>query len=208
VEHAVELKADLIVMCTHGRGGLREVLFGSIAQQVTAQGSSPVLLVRPPASGPPPAFKCDRVLAPDDATAEHEPGLDLIAALAARCASRIRLVMVVETAGTLTGREAASGTLLPTATRLMLEMAQAGAEKHLAEHVRLLQAQGVQASAEVRRGDPAQALAQAARQWGADVVVIRTHGKAGTKAFWSASLAPRLAAAVDLPLLLIPVGGG
>jgi len=47
VEHQDELAPDLIVMCSHGRGGLRDLLFGSIAQQVITAGRVPVLLVRP-----------------------------------------------------------------------------------------------------------------------------------------------------------------
>ena len=49
VEHGLELKCNLIVMCTHGRGGLRDLLFGSIAQKVAARGATPVLLVYPTA---------------------------------------------------------------------------------------------------------------------------------------------------------------
>ncbi|HYA03190.1 MAG TPA: universal stress protein, partial [Syntrophobacteria bacterium] len=36
VEHQAELAPDLILMCTHGRSGLRDLLFGRIAQQVVA----------------------------------------------------------------------------------------------------------------------------------------------------------------------------
>src|SRR5512133_3182860 len=39
VEHAGEFAPDLIVMCAHGRGGFRDILVGSIAQQVIAGGS-------------------------------------------------------------------------------------------------------------------------------------------------------------------------
>ena len=42
-EHVDEFESDLIVMCTHGRGGLRDWLFGSIAQQVIALGPTPIL---------------------------------------------------------------------------------------------------------------------------------------------------------------------
>ena len=47
VEHISELAPDLIVMCTHGHGGLRRWLFGSKAQQVIAQEKTPILLIPP-----------------------------------------------------------------------------------------------------------------------------------------------------------------
>src|SRR5208337_2691872 len=46
-EHSEELAPDLIVMCTHGKGGARRLLFGDIAQQVISLGRTPVLMVRP-----------------------------------------------------------------------------------------------------------------------------------------------------------------
>src|SRR5262249_2083440 len=52
-EHGAEEQADLIVLCTHGHGGMRGFLWGSIAQQALRRGSTPVLLVRAPPSGEP-----------------------------------------------------------------------------------------------------------------------------------------------------------
>lgn len=44
---AKELKADLIMMATHGHSALAQVIFGSVATRVVAAGLMPVLLVRP-----------------------------------------------------------------------------------------------------------------------------------------------------------------
>ena len=54
VNHAVLRHAELIVMGTHGRRGLRRVLLGSDASDVVGLASIPVLLVRNQADGPPP----------------------------------------------------------------------------------------------------------------------------------------------------------
>lgn len=39
--------ADVIVMCTHGRGGLGRFLFGSVAMRVLQSAAVPVLVIRP-----------------------------------------------------------------------------------------------------------------------------------------------------------------
>jgi nucleotide-binding universal stress UspA family protein len=46
---AKELKSDLIVIATHGHGGWRHFLFGSVAEKVVRQAESPVLVVHAPA---------------------------------------------------------------------------------------------------------------------------------------------------------------
>ena len=45
-----ELKADLIVMGTHGRTGLKHLLVGSVAERVVRSSSVPVMTVRHPES--------------------------------------------------------------------------------------------------------------------------------------------------------------
>jgi len=47
VEKADEEKADIIVMCTHGRTGLLHMLIGSVTEKVVRLAPCPVLSVRP-----------------------------------------------------------------------------------------------------------------------------------------------------------------
>ncbi len=54
VDFAKADQADLIAMTTHGRGGLRRVLFGSVAEEVLRQAEIPVLLFRMTAPAPVP----------------------------------------------------------------------------------------------------------------------------------------------------------
>lgn len=48
VRTARELEVDLIVLGTHGRTGIKHVLFGSVAERVVRKASCPVLSVRHP----------------------------------------------------------------------------------------------------------------------------------------------------------------
>ncbi len=47
VEHAAEVKADLIVMGTHGYKGLEKIMFGSVADKVVRAAACPVMTINP-----------------------------------------------------------------------------------------------------------------------------------------------------------------
>ena len=200
-DHLLELDPDTVVMSAHGHGGLRDLLFGNIAQQVVALGSMPVLLVRP-ANG----FECRRVLIPHDGVPAHESALKTGTEFARLCGADVQLVMVVPTRGTLSGMEAAAGQMLPGATHAILEMAQKEASDHLRGHADDLKAGGVSAGAKVLRGDATPGIVKAGDAFDADVIVLGTHGKSGTKAFWEGSVAARVAVKTRASLLFVPVG--
>lgn len=46
LDHAQALRADLIVMSTHGRGGISRWVYGSVAERVLQAAACPVLLIR------------------------------------------------------------------------------------------------------------------------------------------------------------------
>jgi universal stress protein A len=52
VELAETEKVDLIVMATHGRAGLSQLVLGSVAERVVRMASCPVLTIRPTAAPP------------------------------------------------------------------------------------------------------------------------------------------------------------
>lgn len=47
VKQAVKLRADLVIMATHGREGLKRLLLGSVAEHVVRNCPCPTLTVRP-----------------------------------------------------------------------------------------------------------------------------------------------------------------
>lgn len=204
-EHVGELDPDLIVMCTHGGGGLRGFVFGRIAQQVAGLCTTPVLLVPPAATGAAAPFSCNRMLVTLDGNPEHEEGLTVAAALAKACGAALCLIMAVHTSRTLSGEQAAAAKILPSATRELLELAEQDAKEYLQRHVTALRAAGFTATADVRRGDPAVAIIGIAEQTKADLIVLATHGKSGMDAFWSGSATPNVASRSAIPLMLVPV---
>lgn len=205
VDHGEELQHDLVLMCTHGRSTARKWLFGSIAQQVIRLGQTPVLIIQPLADGSAPGFDCRKILVPLDGKKEHEQGLPLAVEIAKACKSIVHLLMVVPTYGTLAGESAATGKLLPGATAAVLDLAVMGGEEYLRRHLEAFQGSGLEVMAEVARGDPAGTIVKVAAEGQADLIVLGTHGKSGTEAFWSGSVPPKVSSQSHIPLLLVPV---
>jgi nucleotide-binding universal stress UspA family protein len=206
VEHAEELQPDLIILCAHGSGGPRDWLIGNIAQQVIARGSTPVLLLhpnRPPLPGA--SFACRSILLPMDGVPEHERSEALAEEIARRSGASLHLATVVPTPGTLSGERASTGRLLPVSTAAALELAAEGAVSYLEVQRAKLQGMGLTADFQVLRGDPADQLAELARSRMDDMIVLGTHGKAGSSAFWNRSVTARVLAKINTPALLIPV---
>ena len=198
-----EFAPDLIVMCTHGKSGVRGLLFGSIAQQVVAQGSTPLLLIRPKDTGQP--FQLKKICVPLDSESLHDNSLPLSEELARAFDAELYLLSVVPTFGTLAGEQAAAGSLLPVTTTALLDIKEENAIKDLQEHINNMNAAGLRASAEVARGDPATIIIKSAERTHSDLIILSTHRRAGMGAFWARSVAPNVANRSTLPLLLIPL---
>ncbi len=204
VEHALEFIPDLVILCSHGRGGMRDVITGSIAQQVIAFGETPVLLIRP-GEKPFPSIPIQKILIPLDGNAEHEQGIAVAVGLAQSLQASLHLLTAVPTPQTLRGEQAATGRLLPGATAAMLDLAEQGAEEYLRRQMDQLKDVQIQLSAEVARGDPAAVIVDAANHLNANLIILGTHGKTGTDAFWSGSTTPKIPGRTRIPLLLVPV---
>ncbi|WP_069801819.1 universal stress protein [Thermogemmatispora onikobensis] len=203
VEHVEELESDLVVMCTHGNGGVRDLLFGSIAQQVLQRGSCPIWLVQPRKDGSAPSFKLRRILVPLDGTPEHEPALPAATALARAFEAGLCLVFVIPTLTTLVGEAAVSGTMLPATMHAVLDLAEQGARSYLQQVVEECQKQGVKAQGEVLRGETVLEVVKLLERQEIDLVVLASHARAGLDALLSGSVAPRLVGRVSVPLLLV-----
>jgi nucleotide-binding universal stress UspA family protein len=205
VQHIDEFSPDLIVMCTHGESGLKNILYGSIAQQVIGIGKTPVLLIQPTEGESWPPFAIHKIDIPVDGQPEHEQGIPIAADLAKFLNASLHLILVVPTLGTLKAERAATGRFLPASMRIMLDLAEENAETYLASQAEKLTPLVKSVTTEVSRGDPALAIAQTSETTGADLIVLTTHGKSGQDAFWASSVAPKVSELTHIPLLLVPV---
>ena len=206
VDHTGEFSPDLIVMCTHGSGGLHDLMVGSIAQQVIGYGTTPILLIQPRERGERHFTPIQRILVPLDTDPIHNHGLNDADKLAIELDASLHLMHVVPTLGTLSGRRAATGRMLPVATSAMLDMTEEAAHTYLDDLADTWRDEGLTVTTEVWRGDPPQQIMHAARRSRIDLIVLGTHGKSGMQAFWAGSVAVKVTKQSEIPILLVPVG--
>jgi nucleotide-binding universal stress UspA family protein len=199
-DHSGELSPDLIVMCTHGEGGLRDIMAGNIAQQVIGRTKTPIFLVPPAPEADLPHIK--RFLVALDGEQRHTGSLPVAAELAKKLGASLHLLTVVSTLSTLSGEKAASGWMLPGVTRAMLEIDEETARENLEKLALEWRKTGLTVTCEVRRGNIAQQILAAAAKY--DLIVLATHGKSGMGAFWASSVGPKVVSMAHMPLLLIP----
>lgn len=205
-QHMLELTPDLIVMSVHGSHGLRRLLFGDMAQQVAARSLAPVILVRePPQEHAFSGWHC--VLIPHNSDSAHEEALPAGFEIARLCRAHTHVVMAVPTPQSVLG-DGGLATLLPSATRAVLALTGLEAERHLKKHCSELQASGLTVTTEICRGAAVPCIRKAAATVKADLIVLGTHGHAGTEAFWEGSVAARICAGSTVSVMLVPAAHG
>jgi len=206
IGHSEEFGADLVILATHGWGGMRDIMVASIAQQVLRRGTRPVLLVKPSPAGVAQPLEIRRVLVPLDGSRSHDEAVLPVAEGVARALKvELRLLVVVPTLGTVSGDKAAMATLMPSATIAALDLEQEDATGYLEGVAGRLRTEGVATTAEVRRGEAANGVVDAAQSSGAGLIVMSTHARAGLGALWSASVGAKILSRIHQPLLLVRV---
>jgi nucleotide-binding universal stress UspA family protein len=189
----------LVVMTTHGRGGLSRWWLGSVADRLVRRTPAPVLLLHPRESPQPTAFR--RILVALDGEGDEavlEPALAL--GSLGRGASYI-LIRVVPPATPVVGALPAYSTHLGTwAKRQDIE-----ARNHLARLSATLRARGVEVSTEVVPADRvAETLLDTARARSVDLVAVGTHGAGPAERLILGSVADKVIRGAEQPVLACP----
>jgi nucleotide-binding universal stress UspA family protein len=195
--HAV----DLVVMTTHGRGGLSRWWLGSVADRMLRRVAVPVLVLHPREVPQPIEFR--RILVALDGEVE-EPVVRAACALGGPAPpARYVLTRVVEpTIPVLSGLAARPGHLPPHWT----EVREIEARTYLARLTDRLRADGLDATSQVLvgRGIAGQVL-ELADAIGADCIVAGTHGARGMERLMLGSVADKIVRGAKVPVLVAPV---
>ncbi|SHG83756.1 universal stress protein [Halobaculum gomorrense] len=196
-----EVGADVVVVGTHGRGGARRVLLGSVAEAIVRTADVPVLVVHGDGERREWGSESRLVVATDgsDAVVPAERiGVDLAATLGAR----LTAVSAIDEARTLAnvGGGVLTNETIESVKRALSERAGDAVDRVLER----AEDAGLDADAEMIAGEPSRAVCGYARDADADLVVVGTHGRTGVRRVVLGSVAERILRAADRPVLVVP----
>lgn len=193
--YAVEHDANLVVLGTHGRRGVRRLVLGSVAEEVVRRAPCPVVTVGRGAVEP--ASMADgHMLVPVDFSEFQSRLLTHAREIALAYGMDVTLLHVVEVTGMPEpyGVEAS----LPDPGELADRTREA-----LSEEVNSLRERGVEVSLEVRGGHAAEQTLEVAEEIDAAFITIATHGRTGMERVLMGSVAEKVIRQATCPVCTV-----
>lgn len=199
----------IIVMATHGRGGVARALLGSVADKVVRGASGPVVLVRPECEMPNVSSGLDTILVTLDGSDFAERALPQAIELARGSGARLHLVRVIESLWSLAYPTSPYDGAAPDpyVVQDLEQELTADATTYLMAVASRLLAQGVEVTWQVSTGRPVDEIILAAEQASADLIVTTSHGRGGVSRMFQGSVATGLLSRSPVPLMVIPPAG-
>lgn len=200
VADAERYEADLIVMATHGRGGLGRVVYGSTAEALAQRSGIPLLLVRAGSPTPStlPFSGHPQIIVPLDGSDLAEEALPVAVSLSMALGGALVLVHAISPFEDASLPEAMQ---LDFPQREAERMAQAQA--YLCTLVARSATGGCQVHCDVRYGVPAQAIREAVHDHSAALVVMATHGRSALGRLLVGSVAQSVMQHTQVPVALV-----
>ncbi|HEX5829900.1 MAG TPA: universal stress protein [Gemmatimonadaceae bacterium] len=194
---------DLMVMTTHGRGGISRAWMGSVADELVRLAPKPILLVRPTSATSPGAmaWSFGHVLVPLDGSPLSEAVLPHALEVARLTGARMSLLRVVRTPETLLPAEE---TFWTTAEREQLEAGRRAANEYLQTIAERLAADGVEPTLAVTLdAEPARAILAWGSAHDVDLIAISTHARAGLERLLIGSVTDKVVRGATVPTLVV-----
>jgi len=180
-----ETKPALVIMASHGRGGLDRWLRGSVAERVLRACPAPLLVANPWAlerSAARGEHPFEKILVPLDGSARAKSVLGPVAALARELDATLVLLHVLAA-----GQDADEARDWLDACRSELG--------------------GLRVETRVERGLAAPGIIEALRAGRGDLVAVATHGKTGPESWFFGSVAERILHESAAPIFVVRTGG-
>jgi nucleotide-binding universal stress UspA family protein len=201
VDMAADLRAEMIVMASHGRGALGRLIHGSVADKVGRESPVPVMVVRVRQLEPGPVG-ITRLVVPLDGSSRAEAALPVATTIARRLGTPISLVRVVDPADLMPPAvgvdEAIPFEIYDEAEKELEEQAR----HYLDTMAQTLREQGLPVATNVLMGPPASTIEDATHL--GDVLVLSSHERTGVMRWLLGSVAEKLTREDESPVILVP----
>jgi len=201
-DEAARLGADLIVMASHGRGGVRRFWLGSVADYLVRHLSTPVLIVHPGREGESPDDRPIRnVLVAMDLSTDSEAILGPVTALAQVTQAHVTLLHAV---GSYEKMDVPAVPFPVLKDPAQLGKYEREAQRILDGLAARLRERGVSTAARLVTGtSPASTLLETLQQDPYDLIALTTHGAGGVRRLLLGSVADKVIRRAVKPVLVM-----
>jgi len=175
IDHASLNKVQMIIMGTHGRKGIKRLIMGSVVAKVISHTPCNVLVLPLNAK-----FECKNILVATDGSKYSAAAADEAIGIAKRCESKLFVISV-----------AAS------------DVGMTSAHDNVKKIVAIAEKEGIKNDPIITRGEPDEAIAEAAKQRKADLIVMGSHGKTGLNKLLMGSVTERVISHSESAVLVV-----
>jgi len=198
---AQTVPADLVVMPTHGRTGLKHIFLGSTAERIVQHSSCPVLVARGKAlqsnNGSP--FRIKKIVVPVDFSNCSREGLRYAIGFANEFDARIILLHATYL-GYVYSSEGTAIYDIPS----LQKAARKNAERKMRELIRSVNFGAVKFETAFTEGSPVIDICAFAKDHDVDLIITSTHGLTGFQHVLIGSIAERVVRHAPCSVLVVP----
>ncbi len=201
LEYAKKIDADLIIMGTHGKRGLRHLLIGSVTAEVIRLADCPILTVRE-AEKPKPVLMNGKLLVPVDFSTHALKALDFAREIGAAFGMKMQLLHVFEEI------------LYPsfyfsneTPPFIVLPELETRSKRELQKWAKKVLRNPEEAELHVVRGLPVRDIIRFAGEEHSDMIVIATHGLTGLEHLLLGSVTEKIVRLAQCPVFTVKTFG-
>ena len=177
VDEAEKNQADMVIMGTHGRTGLKRLMMGSVTAKVIGHATCNVLVVPLDAK-----IECGNILVATDGSKYSEAAASEAIGIAKRCGGSLTVISVASSDAEILS-----------------------AEDYVKEVSELAEKEGIKTEGLTVKGKPYEAIIETSKQRRADLIVMGSHGRTGLERLLMGSVTERVIGHSESAVLVVKV---
>jgi len=206
--------ADLIVIGSHGRKGVRKFFLGSVADRITRASPIPVCVVKAAEEHP---KQLRRIAIASDLGNSDKAASEHFEQLAKETEAEAWLIHAFDDNFWLgawmlpvytSGNPLPTSVAVPKETQKTLESSRVLREKAIKEFAASYAEHGIEVKTQLLSGDPPEAVCEFATEHDIDLLVAGTHGYGSLDRFLLGSTADKILRLSECPVLIVPTSHG